>query len=112
MKLSKEQRKVIEVLGYTYLRVGQFDKAERIFQGLASLFSNDLKLRRYLAYIATAKGDPASALSLLSECIDPVMMRSDDAPLLLIQAKALWGLGRQSESKDVFERYLLLVEQN
>ncbi|WP_066858240.1 type III secretion apparatus assembly chaperone SctY [Halodesulfovibrio spirochaetisodalis] len=112
MELTKEQRTVIEVLGYTYLRVGEFDKAERIFKGLEAVYPDDMKNKRYLAYLSTVKGDAASALSLLSECLDTGMMRSSDAPLLLIQAKALWSLGRKGESKDIFDRYLLLIDQH
>ena len=57
--LSGEQRRALLVLGYLFLRMGQFARAKKLFAALLALDPGDAWARRSLAAAFLALGDGA-----------------------------------------------------
>ena len=65
--LGGEQRRALLVLGYLFLRMGQFTRAKKLFTALLALDSDDAWARRCLAAALLALGDGASALEHINK---------------------------------------------
>ncbi len=107
--LSAEQRKTLNVLGYLFLRMGQFERAGRVFSALLALDPKDRWARRNLAAIAVQAGDGAAALAHLQEGLEPGALSSRDAALHLIRARALWLEGRREEARNAVHEFIHLA---
>ena len=106
--LSAEQRKTLNVLGYMFLRMGHFDRAQRIFAAMLALDPGDRWASRNLAAIAVQKGDGASALRHLQTALGNEPLSSRDAALHLLRAKALWLEGRKDEAHRAVDEFMHL----
>lgn len=106
MLLTSEQRQTLYILGYLYIRMGLNDSAERLFKTILSLFPEDKWSHRSLAVIAMRKGDSISCLTHIYKAVTGEQSIVKHAPLLLLQAQALWKLGRYSESKTSIQNYI------
>ncbi len=98
--LSGEQRRALLVLGYLFLRMGQFARAKKLFTALIALDSGDAWARRCLAAALLALGDGASALEHINKGMGTAPPSSRDAALYLLKARALWLTGRADEAKN------------
>lgn len=107
--LTRDQRQTLNVLGYLFLRMGQFDRAERIFSALAALDPDDLWAQRNLAAIAVHDGNGASALRHLQAVMGGQSLSSRDAALHLLRAKALWLEGRKDEARRAVDEFMHLA---
>jgi Flp pilus assembly protein TadD len=107
--LTTEQRKTLNVLGYLFLRMGQFERAKRIFSAMAALEPDDRWARRNLAAIDVQAGDGASALRHLQAAIGGEPLSSRDAALHLLRAKALWQEGRKDEARRAVDEFMHLA---
>lgn len=108
MLLTSEQRHTLYVLGYLYIRMGLNDSAERLFKSILTLFPGDKWSHRSLAVIAMRKGDSIACLSNIYRSIEGERSIAKHAPLLLLQAQALWNLGRRKEARASIENYIQL----
>ena len=107
--LNPEQRSAFNVLGYLFLRMGQFERAGRVFSALAALDPKDRWARRNLAAIAMHSGDGAAVLRHLQQALPQGPLSTGDAALHLIRAKALWLEGRKDEAKGAINEFLHLT---
>lgn len=107
--LSLEQRRALNVLGYLFLRMGQFERAGRVFSALAALDPKDRWARRNLAAIAMHAGDGAAAIRHLQQALPEGPLSTGDAALHLIRAKALWLEGRKDEARGAINEFLHLT---
>jgi Flp pilus assembly protein TadD len=108
--LNTEQHSTLGVLGYLFLRMGQFDKARRIFAALAALDPEDRWARRNLAAIDVHDGDASSALRHLQAALGGEALSSRDAALHLLRAKALWQEGRKDEARRAVDAFMHLAD--
>lgn len=107
--LTKEQRATLNVLGYLFLRMGQFERAKRVFSALAALDPDDRWARRNLAAIAVHDGDGAAALRHLQASMGREPLSSRDAALHLLRAKALWLEERKDEARRAVDEFMHLA---
>lgn len=109
MLLTSEQRQTLYILGYLYIRMGLNDPAERLFKTILSLFPEDKWSHRNLAVIAMRKGDSISCLTHIYKAISGERSIAKHTPLLLLQAQALWHLGRHSEARFSIQNYIKII---
>lgn len=104
--LSGEQRRAMLVLGYLFLRMGQFTRAKKLFAALLALDSADGWAHRCLAAALLALGDGSGALEHLDRVTGTAPLPSRDAALYLLKARALWLTGRADEAKNAMNAWL------
>jgi predicted Zn-dependent protease len=107
--LTRNERDSLFFLVYLYLRIGNIRDAELILENLKQFMPEEPRTARYLAAIALEKEDGRKALAHLKDCLDRSEIKSEDAPLLLMQARALWLLGQETESRRVLSEYLIMT---
>ena len=107
--LSGEQRRALLVLGYLFLRMGQFARAKKLFAALLALDPGDAWARRSLAAAFLALGDGAAALEHIDKVMGTAPPPSRDAALHLLKARALWLTGRADEAKNAVNAWLAAV---
>ncbi|MDR3175521.1 MAG: tetratricopeptide repeat protein [Desulfovibrio sp.] len=107
--LTTEQRHTLNVLGYLFLRMGQFERAKRVFSALSALDPDDMWARRNLAAIDVHDGDGASALRHLQASTGGEPLSSRDAALHLLRARALWLEGRKDEARRAVDAFTSLA---
>ncbi len=86
--LSGEQRRALLVLGYLFLRMGQFARAKKLFAALLAL------------------GDGGVALEHIDRIVGAAPLPSRDAALHLLKARALWLTGRADEAKNAVNAWI------
>lgn len=111
-QLTTEQRKTLDILGYLFLRMGQFERARRVFSALAALDPDDRWARRNLAAIDVHDGDGASALRHLQASMSGEPLSSRDAALHLLRAKALWLEGRKDEARRAVDEFMHMAGED
>lgn len=107
--LTLSQRDALFMLGYLYARLGDTGRARAILQGVARVCPEEPRTNKYLAAIAIMDEDYPRALKLLAPYTGSAVIGSEDAPLLLMKAKALWQEGREEESRNILDEYLYVV---
>lgn len=110
MLLTQEQRNTLYILGYLYIRMGLNNSAERLFTMILTLYPGDKWAHRSLAVIAMRNGDSVACLTHIYRSIEGERNIQKHAPLLLLQAQALWHLGRRSEARASIENYIQVKE--
>ena len=110
--LKERQRRALHVLAYMMLRMGQEERAGRIYAALASLASTDSPDRLALAgtaAVAISEGRGAKALEALRGAMGGSPLSSRQAVLHLMKAQAFWLEGRKEEARAALDEYLFLV---
>ncbi|MCG8564249.1 MAG: hypothetical protein MI747_04115 [Desulfobacterales bacterium] len=107
--LTLNERDALFYLIFLYMRLGKMDDAQMILEQLALACPEEARTGKYLASIALEREDGAGALGHLKPFLDRSEISSPDAPLLLMQAKALWLLGQEEESRRVLDEYLMFT---
>lgn len=109
--LDPQQRRTLHVLGYLCLRMGQMDRAARVFAVLAALPADVPDRQAYsgLAAVALDKGDAATALKHLYTAMEGEPLSSRRSALHLLRAQALWREDRKDEAKSAVDEYLYLA---
>ncbi len=100
-RLDDGQWTALSVLGFLYLRLGDWERAERLFKALAAIRPGDGTGAASLAAAALGRGDWAAALEYLDRPEAGV-----GSHLRLMTAQALRGLGRAGEAEAVMAEYL------
>lgn len=111
--LSGDQKKSLHVLAYMLFRMGQQDRARKIYAALVSLAPEDRPDRKALsglAAIAIADGEGGRALEYLRAAMEGTALSSKSAALLLMKAQALWQEGRVTEAHAARDEFLFLTE--
>ena len=111
MSLQRAQREVLLVLGYMYLRMGEVDRAGRLFRTLIALATKreaatgtgldalDRLAHASMAMVNLEQDDPAAALDNLHQAMHGRALSSREAALHLLRARALWRQGRADEAR-------------
>lgn len=111
-QLREQQRKALHVLAYMMLRMGQQDRAGRIYAALAALAPQNAPDRLALAglaAVAISAGDGAGALEALRSAMSGAALSSRQAVLHLMKAQAFWLEGRREEARASLDEYLFLA---
>ncbi|MBI9091378.1 MAG: hypothetical protein JEZ12_19375 [Desulfobacterium sp.] len=108
-KLTQNERDSLFFLVYLYMRIGKTEDAQLILEGLEKSCPEEERTGKYLAAIALDQEDGKKALGYLKPYLDRSEIKSQDAPLLLMQAKSLWILGQENESRNIISEYLIMA---
>lgn len=107
--LTQAQKDALFMLSYLYTRLGDTGRARSILGGVAKACPDEPRTNKYLAAIAIYDEDYAEALALLEPYTNGAVLGTEDAPLLLMKAKALWQESRIEESRNTLDEYLYVV---
>ena len=111
-KLKENQRRSLHVLAYMMLRMGQEERAARIYAALEALAPQEAPDRQALAgaaAVAIRAGNGAKALESLRKAMNGATLSSRNAVLHLMKAQAFWLEGRREEARAALDEYLFLV---
>ncbi|MBQ3892348.1 MAG: hypothetical protein ACQGQP_00300 [Desulfovibrio sp.] len=111
--LSKEQRQSLHVLAFMLFRMGQEERAQRIYDGLRALSvpgHPDRMALAGLAAIAIDRGDGAAALKFLDRVLDDKALPARRPAFVFMKAQALWLEGRKAEARAVLDDYLAVAK--
>ncbi|WP_273523454.1 hypothetical protein [Mailhella massiliensis] len=111
-RLKDGQRRTLHVLAYMMLRMGQQERAGRIYAALAALAPGhepDRLALEGLAALAIAEGRGAKALEYLRGAMGGRVLSSRQAVLHLMKAQALWLEGRREEARASLDEYLFIA---
>ena len=114
-ELNRSQRQSLHVLAYMLFRMGQEDRAWKIYSGLVSLAPTNKPDRQALAglaAIAIEKGKGAHALEFLRAAMEGAVLSSRHAALYFMKAQALWLEGRTAEAEAARDEFLFLKGNN
>ena len=110
--LGSDQKQTLHVLAYMLYRMGQEERAERLYRGLLALSETgqpDRLAKAGLAAIAIGRGDGASALEHLRPVLNNAVLSSRQAVFLFMKAQALWLEKREPEARAALNEYLFLA---
>lgn len=108
-KLTRNERDSLIYLVYLYMQIGKIDGARLILESMETACPEETRTGKYLAAIALEQEDGQKALEYLAPYLDRSEIKSEDAPLLLMQAKALWMQGLENESRNIMSEYLMMT---
>lgn len=125
MELEQQHRETLSVLGYLYLRMGELDRAGRLFSALLALgqetdSGQDMPswvqglvrlAHASLAVVELERGNARASLEHLHQAMDGQVLSSRHAALHLLRARALWQQGRQDEARLAVEAFVHLTGQ-
>ncbi|MBQ9407251.1 MAG: tetratricopeptide repeat protein [Desulfovibrio sp.] len=98
--LSKRQKRALRVLGFLFLRMGQYVRARRLFAALAALDHGDLHARCALAYACIQLGDGEAALHTLTGLAPGDPVPGGDAMLHLLLARVHTLIGDAQAARE------------
>lgn len=110
--LKENQKKTLHVLAYMMLRMGQENRAGRIYAALAALAPREHPDRLALAgmaAVAISEGKGAAALEALRGAMSGAHLSSRQTVLHLMKAQAFWLEGRKEEARAALDEYLFLA---
>ena len=109
--LGSDRRQTLHVLAYMLYRMGQEERAGRLYRGILAM-SGDGQPDRLacagLAAIDIGRGDGASALKNLRPVLSNAVLPSRQAVFLFMKAQALWLEKREPEARAALNEYLFL----
>lgn len=111
--VTQNERRVLAVLGFLLLRMGQSQRAASVYDALADL-SDGNERRLAQTGLATALLDlkrPQEALDVLQAALRGNPLTTSEASIALLKARALWHQGRKEEARDWRDQYLYLTGQ-
>lgn len=108
-ELNEGQWCALSVLGYMWLRLGNFPRAERVFRALAAVRPDDLKTSASLAAALLSQERPGDALEVVERLLAGRAPAAGEGYLWLLKAKALWRLDRRDEAASAVRNYLALT---
>ncbi len=121
MKLERQHRESLLILGYMYLRMGELERAGRLFSalialagtraertGLPALDSLDRLAHASMAAVDLERDNPGAALDHLHKAMDGLILSSREAALHLLRARALWRQDRRDEARQAVDVFVSL----
>lgn len=110
-ELTEQQRLSLLMLAYCYARMGWFAHAKKVYAALTALSARDWQAEAGLAVTLLREAKSGAAASA---ALDHVRRAQSYAPaaakpcaLRLLEARALWLLGRREEARAALETYKL-----
>ena len=103
--MDRRQKQFMAHMGHIYLQNGKLERARVIFHALQVLFPEDPYVHKACSYMYLLEGDYAAALQEANRYL--LTARHDAGRIVgyLLGCKALWGMGREQEARDMFQRY-------
>lgn len=98
--LGVRQKRALRVLGFLFLRMGQYARARRLFAALAALDPGDVHARCSLAYACIQLEDGEAALHTLTGLAPGDALPGGDAMLHLLLARAHALLGDDGAARE------------
>lgn len=105
---NEEHRDALHLLATIYLDQGHTEKGICLLEALDVMEPHHPPLLKTLSYAYIASGHFQKAFTILDALLRLSLPMPENAPLLLLQARALWGLGRTEEATDTLNRYYML----
>ena len=99
--MNSDSKDVLSLLGYLFLRHGKAEKAITALEALSVTDANSPWVQRSLAYAYLKNGNFEQSLDQVSKYLDS---NSADRGAELIRSRALWGLGRHEEARQLIQR--------
>ena len=119
MNLERQHRETLLIRGYMYLRMGEMERAGRLFAALIAVSGERsgssgvlaLDFLDRLAYASMAavdleRDDPGAALDNLHKAMDGRVLSSREAALHLLRARALWRQDRREEARQAVDAFI------
>lgn len=119
MNLERQHRETLLILGYMYLRMGELERAGRLFAALIAVSEErtgssgalaldflDRLAHASMAVVDLERGDPGAALDKLHKAMDGRVLSSREAALHLLRARALWRQDRREEARQAVDAFI------
>ncbi|HET6467202.1 MAG TPA: tetratricopeptide repeat protein [Geminicoccaceae bacterium] len=104
--MSPDQREYLALLAWLYLQHGEPAKALVLLRAGARLAPDDVQILKTLAYAELAVGEAGAALASVERFARAGGEAGPGSPIQLIRSKALLALGRGTEARDCFRRFV------
>lgn len=104
--MQREQRQLLTLLAYVFLRHGQNEKALKLLRAGGRLSPDDAEIQKTLAYAELVCGRPGDALAAIGRFAAAGGDDSAGSPVQIIRSRALLQLDRQAEARDCFRRFV------
>ena len=108
--LSEEQKAALQVLADVYIAQEQAEKAVVLLDALRLFMPEEPQVLKALSYAYLLTGRYEESLAAVQAFLRLGQPLPDSAPILLIQSRALWGLGKGAEARATLRRYQELDE--
>ena len=104
---TETDTKVLHLLASLLTQQNREEKACELLEFALSRSPDNLEVMKALSAVCLLTRKNDRALELADTALSQIQERSDDrAPLLLVRSKALWGLGRETESRVAMDEYI------
>ena len=111
--VTADERKALSVLAFLLFRMGQGERAARIYEAIAELSDPESSDWRFAQEgIAAARielGDGEAALAAVKAAMKGRSLSTKEAALHLMKAQALWLMGRKDEAQASRDTYIALT---
>jgi tetratricopeptide (TPR) repeat protein len=104
--IDPKQRQFLKLLSHVYIQHEFPERASVLLEGLRSLGVNDPEVLKMLGYAYLGERRYREAADVADEFIRLVGCQGARAPILLIQAQALWALGKLREARRSMHTYM------
>ena len=99
-KLDPNSKRALQILGFLFLRMGQFARARRLFAALSVIDPEDIQVRQSLAYACVQMNDPEGAMHALSGMVIEDDHSPIQASMHLLLAKTHMLLGEEKAAQE------------
>ena len=103
---TETDTKVLHLLASLLTQQNREEKARELLEFALSRSPDNLEVMKALSAVCLLTRKNDRALELADMALDQIQEPSDRAPLLLVRSKALWGLGRETESRIAMDKYI------
>jgi tetratricopeptide (TPR) repeat protein len=104
--VKREDRELLELLGYLYLQYGKADEARTIYAALCEMSESRPLLTLTYAYCLAKAGQYAVALHHLELIEAESFSPKELGAYLLLRGNVLWHLGRDAEARVELQHFL------
>ena len=103
---TETDTKVLHLLANLLTQQNREDKARELLEFALSRSPNNLEVMKSLSAVCLLTRKNDRALELADAALGQIREQSDRASLLLVRSRALWGLGREAESRVAMNEYI------
>jgi tetratricopeptide (TPR) repeat protein len=97
------------LLGHVYLETEKYEKARKIFQGMAELYPEDNYSSKALAYLLIKLHKYEEAIQHAEKYVNSDSLSDEEMVNgMFLKAHALWGAGRLEECKAAVDKFIEL----
>lgn len=104
--LHPSQCRFVKLLAHLLLAYQSPDRALALLAGLHVLIPDDAEVLKMLAWARFQSRDYPGALESCRAYRSKVGQKDEHAPILLLQARVLWRLGREQQARQALSDYL------